>query len=189
MPRSVNRHEANTRPPEINTGKISSGHIVAGNRARDRERRSETPDQSTGQLLWLVFAVVVAGAPHLLHLHPWVPVIVLGIIGWRLIAAVQRWQLPNLWLRVPLTLFGFMAVMFSYRQVTGLAAGSALLLVMVAMKLLETRGHRDRAVVIFHLLFPVVRRVPARTGNLVLGLPAGRCFRDDGRAVPDRTHR
>ena len=141
----------------------------------DRERRSETPDQSTGQLLWLVFAVVVAGAPHLLHLHPWVPVIVLSIIAWRLLAATKRWQLPGLWLRIPLTLFGFMAVMFSYRQVTGLAAGSALLLVMVAMKLLETRGHRDRAVVIFicyFLLFTAFLREQAiwSTGYLLAGV-------------------
>lgn len=140
-----------------------------------RERRSETPDQSTGQLLWLVFAVVVAGAPHLLHLHPWVPVIVLGIVGWRLIAAVKRWQLPSLWLRIPLTLFGFVAVMFSYRQVTGLVAGSALLLVMVAMKLLETRGHRDRAVVIFicyFLLFAAFLREQAiwSSGYLMAGV-------------------
>jgi transglutaminase-like putative cysteine protease len=140
-----------------------------------RERRSETPDQSTGQLLWLAFAVIVAGAPHLLHLHPWVPVIVLGIIGWRLIAAVKRWQLPSLWLRIPLTLLGFVAVMFSYRQVTGLAAGSALLLVMVAMKLLETRGHRDRAVVIFicyFLLFTAFLREQAiwSSGYLMAGV-------------------
>jgi len=119
--------------------------------------------------------VVVAGSPHLLHLHPWVPVIVLGIIGWRLVAAVKRWQLPGLWLRIPLTLFGFLAVMFSYRQVTGLVAGSALLLVMVAMKLLETRGHRDRAVVIFicyFLLFAAFLREQAiwSTGYLLAGV-------------------
>lgn len=118
-----------------------------------RERRSESPAESTGQLLWLVFAVIVAGAPHLLHLHPWVPAIVLAITGWRLLAAARRWRLPSAWLRVPLTLTGFLAVLFSYRQVSGLAAGSALLLVMVSMKLLETRGHRDRAVVVFICYF------------------------------------
>ena len=118
-----------------------------------KERRAETPRESTGQLLWLVFAVIVAGAPHVLHLHPWVPAIVLVIIVWRLAAAGRRWRLPSNWVRIPLTLLGFLGVLFSYRQVSGLGAGSALLLVMVAMKLLETRGHRDRAVVVFICYF------------------------------------
>ncbi|MFQ5634256.1 MAG: DUF3488 and DUF4129 domain-containing transglutaminase family protein [Gammaproteobacteria bacterium] len=143
--------------------------------APSRERRMEAPGDSTGQLLWLIFAVVVARAPHLLHLHPWVPVIVLTMIGWRTAAAVRRWRLPSMWLRVPLTLLGFLAVLFSYRQVTGLAAGSALLLVMVSMKLLETRGQRDRAVVVFicyFLLFAAFLREQAiwSAGYLLTGV-------------------
>lgn len=140
-----------------------------------KERRAETPVASTGQLLWLVFAVIVSGAPHVLHLHPWVPVIVLAIIGWRLVAAARRWHLPSIWVRVPLTLIGFLAVLFSYRQVSGLGAGSALLLVMVSMKLLETRGHRDRAVVVFicyFLLFAAFLREQAiwSSGYLLAGV-------------------
>jgi len=140
-----------------------------------KERRAESPSESTGQLLWLVFAVLVAGTPHLLHLHPWVPVIVLTIISWRILAATRRWHLPSIWLRVPLTLFGFLAVLISYRQVSGLSAGSALLLVMVSMKLLETRGHRDRAVVVFicyFLLFAAFLREQAiwSAGYLLAGV-------------------
>jgi len=141
----------------------------------NKERRTETPVESTGQLLWLVFAVIVAGAPHVLHLQPWVPVIVLAIITWRLLAAARRWHLPSIWVRVPLTLLGFLAVLFSYRQVSGLGAGSALLLVMVSMKLLETRGHRDRAVVVFicyFLLFAAFLREQAiwSAGYLLAGV-------------------
>ena len=144
-------------------------------RRKKKDRRAETPTESTGQLLWLVFAVLVAGAPHLLHLHPWVPFIVLSIIAWRLFAATRRWSLPSIWVRVPLTLLGFLAVLFSYRQVSGLGAGSALLLVMVSMKLLETRGHRDRAVVVFicyFLLFAAFLREQAiwSAGYLLAGV-------------------
>jgi transglutaminase-like putative cysteine protease len=117
------------------------------------ERRSESPSESTGQLTWLIFAVLVAGGPHLLVVHPWVPVIVVGITGWRMLAAIYRWHLPSAWIRVPLTLLGFFGILASYRQISGLGAGSALLLVMISMKLLETRGHRDRAVVIFICYF------------------------------------
>ena len=118
-----------------------------------RERRTETPKASGGQLTWLVAAILITGAPHLLYVHPWVPFVVASILSWRIIAALKRWSLPSAWVRVPLTLLGFIGVLFSYRQVSGLSAGSALLLVMAAMKLLETRGHRDRAIVIFICYF------------------------------------
>jgi transglutaminase-like putative cysteine protease len=118
-----------------------------------KERRSEAPVESTGQLLWLVFAVMVAGAPHLLFVHPWVPVTIVALLTWRIAAATKRWKLPGLAIRLPLTLLGFIAVLFSYRKISGLDAGSALLLVMISLKLLETRGHRDRAVVVFICYF------------------------------------
>ena len=118
-----------------------------------RERRSETPNVSAGQLIWLVVAILLTGAPHLLHVHPWVPVVVVTLLLWRIIAALRRQPLPSIWIRVPLTVLGFLGVLFSYRQVSGLSAGSALLLIMAAMKLLETRGHRDRAIVIFICYF------------------------------------
>lgn len=118
-----------------------------------RDRRVETPVESTSQILWLIFAVMVAGAPHALYVHLWVPGIALSLITWRMVAAINRWKLPGLAIRVPLTLIGFMAVFFTYRKISGLDAGSSLLLVMTSLKLLETRGHRDRAVVVFICYF------------------------------------
>ena len=117
------------------------------------DRRTEAPVDSTSQLLWLLFAVMVAGAPHAPFVHPWIPLIVLTLAAWRLVAAINRWKLPGLAIRGSLTLLGFMAVLFTYRQISGLDAGSSLLLVMTSLKLLETRGHRDRAVVIFICYF------------------------------------
>jgi transglutaminase-like putative cysteine protease len=117
------------------------------------ERRLETPDDSTGQILWLCLAVLVTSTPHFFFVHTWVPAVVVAITSWRTIAAVKRWQLPGIWLRAPLTILGVAGVIASYRQISGLDAGSALLLVMVAMKLLETRGHRDRAVMVFTCYF------------------------------------
>ncbi len=131
------------------------------------ERRLESSAESTGQLLWLTAAVLVAVLPHVPHVHPWVPLLVFGITAWRLYAAYQRHGLPTAWVRVPLTLFGFAGILLTYRQVSGIDAGSGLLMVMVAMKLLETRGHRDRAVVVFicfFLLFAAFLREQALWG-------------------------
>ena len=119
----------------------------------DTERRREAPGQSAGQLVWLTLATVIAGLPHYVHMAPWIPPLALGIAGWRIHAAVTRRGLPGTWLRIPLTLLVFAAVVVTYRQVSGLDAGSALLLVMVSLKLLETRGSRDRAVVVFMCYF------------------------------------
>ncbi|HJP38844.1 MAG: DUF3488 and transglutaminase-like domain-containing protein [Gammaproteobacteria bacterium] len=129
-----------------------------------RERRLETPDISGGQLGWLVISIVLAGVPHILHIHPWIPIVVFSILVWRIVLALMRWPLPSAWIRVPLTMLGFIGVLFSYQQLSGLSAGSALLLIMVAMKLLETRGHRDRAIVVFicyFLLFSMFLREQA----------------------------
>ena len=131
-----------------------------------RERRQELPDQSAGQITWLVAAVGTAAAPHFPYVQPWVPAMVLIISAWRLVAAFRRWRLPRTWLRAPMTIAGFTLVMVSYRQISGLDAGSSLLLVMVAMKLLETRGSRDRAIVIFicyFLLFAAFLREQFKT--------------------------
>lgn len=118
-----------------------------------RDRRSELPAQSAGQIVWLTMAVIIAGLPHYPFLIPWVPALAFSIAVWRSITALKRWRLPPTWFRATLTVGTFAAVLGTYRQISGLDAGSALLLVMVSMKLLETRGHRDRAVVIFICYF------------------------------------
>jgi len=140
-----------------------------------RDQRTERPIESSGQLLWLTFAILLAGTPHFFFMHPWIPMTVLGIIGWRVIAAAKRWRLPSVGFRVSVTICGLAGILLSYRQISGLDAGSALLLVMVAMKLLETRGHRDRAVVVFicyFLLFTTFLREQAiwSAGYLVCGV-------------------
>ncbi|HHQ14137.1 MAG TPA: DUF3488 domain-containing protein, partial [Chromatiales bacterium] len=125
-------------------------HMKAG---PTRERRREAPAESVGQLGWLVAAIVICALPHVPYVHPWIPVMVLMVSGWRLWLAAARRPLPSGWLRVPLTLAAFTGILVTYRQISGIDAGSSLLLVMVAMKLLESRGRRDRAVVVFICYF------------------------------------
>lgn len=122
---------------------------------RTRDRR---------QLAWAALAVVFGGAPHLFSVVPWVPFVVLGSALWRIAAAARGWRLPSLWIRVPVTVAAFAGVLVSYRSVSGVEAGSALLLVMAGMKLLETRNERDRILVVliaYFLLFAVFLREQA----------------------------
>lgn len=120
--------------------------------------------QDRRQVAWAAAAVVFGGAPHLFSVVPWVPLLVLAIALWRIAAAARGWRLPSLWIRVPVTVLGFLGVLFSYRSVSGVEAGSALLLVMAGMKLLETRAERDRVLVVliaYFLLFAVFLREQA----------------------------
>jgi transglutaminase-like putative cysteine protease len=127
--------------------------LTTHERADDRRR-----------MAWAAAAMVFGGAPHLFSVVPWVPLVVLAIAVWRIAAAARGWPLPSLWLRVPVTLLAFAGVALSYRSVSGVEAGSALLLVMAGMKLLETRTERDRVLVVligYFLLFAVFLREQA----------------------------
>ncbi len=116
------------------------------------------------QMAWAAAALVFGGAPHMFAVVPWVPLVVLGIACWRILAAARGWPLPSLWIRLPITVGAFLAVAINYRSISGVEAGSALLLVMGGMKLLETRSERDRILVVFiglFLLFAVFLREQA----------------------------
>lgn len=116
---------------------------------------------SAWQLGWAAIAVLIGGAPHLLLVAPWITALLAGACVWRITAALRGWGLVSIWLRVPLTFFAFAGVVMTYRSVSGVDAGSALLLVMAAMKLLETRSVRDRVLLAFigyFLLFTVFLR-------------------------------
>ena len=103
---------------------------------------------SVAQLLWLCLLIAIVAAPHLDTLPFWISGIVLIAATWRLGAALGYWPLPGSILRGTLTLASTLAVGFTWRQISGLDAGSALLLLMLALKLLETHSARDRSLVV-----------------------------------------
>jgi transglutaminase-like putative cysteine protease len=96
----------------------------------------------------MVLASFTSGA--LLHIDrapPWCVGVALAAIAWHWLHGRGRLRLPPTALRLVLTLVLFAGIATSFRTLSGLAAGSALLLVMGAAKLLETRTRRDVAVV------------------------------------------
>ncbi len=97
----------------------------------------------------LFAGMLLVAAPLALHQPPWLS------LGWLLIALLPWWRLsrgrplPGPWLRVPLALVGFAAVLITYGGVHGRDPGVALLTTMIALKLLELRGLRDLYVAVF----------------------------------------
>jgi transglutaminase-like putative cysteine protease len=101
------------------------------------------------RLGWTVAGLAAAVAPHLAHLRGWVVAIALAVTAWRLLAEWRGFGLPGRWLRTAAAVAAGAGVLVSYRGVTGLDAGTALLVLMGTLKLLETRTPRDHIVLVF----------------------------------------
>jgi len=107
--------------------------------------------------LWLLLAALpVAALPHAWEQPLWVILLVLGAVAGRLWIHAQHTRLPAAWVMILLAL-GAGALTFNHFGTWfGQEAGTALLLVMVALKLLEIRSERDIVVSLLLGYFVVV---------------------------------
>jgi transglutaminase-like putative cysteine protease len=102
-----------------------------------------------GVLLALAAAIVA----HVASLPPWVTLLLLAAGTWRWTAYRRRWPLPTKWLRIGIAMTAMVAVFASYRTLNGIEAGTAFLVLMAGVKLLETRTSRDLTVLVFIAYF------------------------------------
>lgn len=104
-------------------------------------------------LAWVCAAYGSAVLLHLDRLPPWIPALALVAMIARMLIAVRGARLPGAWARVAFALLLTVGVLATFRTLNGLAAGSALLVSMGALKLLETRARRDDHVMLAVALF------------------------------------
>jgi transglutaminase-like putative cysteine protease len=118
------------------------------------------PRGTDGSLLaslpWSLAALCIAIAPHVPFLPPWITAAFLGCATWRYVVERRRRALPSSWVRGALALACFLGVFFTYSSISGVGPGSALLTIMAALKLLETRRRRDQFVLLFLSVFLVM---------------------------------
>lgn len=119
-------------------------------------RRSGTDGSLLNSLPWTLGALAFSVLPHVQFLPLWVTAIFLGCSAWRLQVERKRWRLPPAWIRVIFALLCFIGVLASYESVSGVGPGSALLAVMAALKLLETKKRRDQFVLLFISIFLIM---------------------------------
>lgn len=101
----------------------------------------------------LLGCVAIAYLPHLGHLPLWVGGVLAGCCG-GLLAVTAGWiAAPGRGLRVILAALGLTAVALQYGRINGADSGSALLTLMLGLKLLETRTGRDRILVVYLCFF------------------------------------
>lgn len=117
------------------------------------------PGEHLRRLGWTAAALSVSVAPHLPRMPAWVSLLTLACIGWRMLAAVRGWKAPWQLLRLLMAVAGFIAVVGTYGTVNGIEAGSALLVVMMDMKLLETWRRRDYQVLMFISYFLIMAQL------------------------------
>jgi transglutaminase-like putative cysteine protease len=101
------------------------------------------------RLLWAIGALSLAMLPHLDTIPMWVPLLAACVTVWRIVIELRAWRLPPRWLRITIAFGVLIGVAGSYRTLNGLEAGTALLVAMAGVKLLETRGARDYTILIF----------------------------------------
>jgi len=115
--------------------------------------RAEAGTQPLAGLAWLLAALAVGIAPHLPHLPAWVTLLLVAACAWRWSADRRGWPLAPKWLRLLALVVVPLAVLLAYRTINGIEAGTAFLVLMAAVKLLETRRPRDLTVLAFIAYF------------------------------------
>jgi transglutaminase-like putative cysteine protease len=119
-------------------------------------KRAGTDGSLLASLPWTLAALAFSIVPHVQYLPFWATFAFLACAAWRWQIERKRWRLPPAWLRIVLSLIFFIGVMASYNTISGVGPGSALLTVMAALKLLETKRRRDQFVLLFISIFLIM---------------------------------
>ncbi|MFQ3188659.1 MAG: transglutaminase-like putative cysteine protease [Gammaproteobacteria bacterium] len=121
-----------------------------------------------------IFAVCVCFlfsiTPHFFHLPLWVSGFVIVALGWRTLQNLGMIKALSKWIVVPLVLFGGVGVFAEYWTIVGRDAGLAFLTVMMSLKFLESRNHRDLLILIFLCYFLIATHFLYSQSILTAGL-------------------
>lgn len=110
-------------------------------------------DQRQMRDLEVLLLLVAVFAPFILWMPPWVSGCFLALLGFRAALAWSGRPLPSRPLRILLALAGLGAVIAAWGSPLGLRAGTALFLLMIAVKSLEQTAQRDREVTVLLCCF------------------------------------
>ncbi len=108
------------------------------------------------KMLWILLCEAAVILPHVPHMRIWVSLICGLIAGWGYLIVIRKWRHPGKLIRLALVVISCVAVAYSYDTLVGRDAGVALLVIMLSLKLLEIKTHRDVILFVFLGYFLVV---------------------------------
>ncbi len=103
---------------------------------------------------WQEFALLLAGlllvaAPHALNAPWWLILLTVLLYVWRGAGIWNRSLLPSRWMLIVIVALGTAGIWLEFRAIFGRLPGVMLLFMFSGLKLLESRGQRDAAAVVF----------------------------------------
>lgn len=117
--------------------------------------RAALPRDKADTLLLLGSALLVL-LPHARHLPPWISLLCGAVLSWRAAITLRGKRMPSSLVLLPIAVLAMIGVQTSYQTLLGRDAGVAMLVLLVAFKMLEMHARRDLFVVIFLCFFLVL---------------------------------
>jgi transglutaminase-like putative cysteine protease len=119
-------------------------------------RRALVLTRDKADTLLLLAGAVLVLAPHTLHLPLWVSLLCGATLVWRAAITLLGRRMPPGILLLPIAAAAMAGVFASYHTLLGRDAGVAMLVLLVAFKMLEMHARRDLFVVVFLCFFLVL---------------------------------
>jgi transglutaminase-like putative cysteine protease len=111
--------------------------------ARTMSPQATSSHLDVRNVMWLLAAMSFVVAPHLARLPQWVTIFFSVVIAWRAWIAWSALRSPPRLLMWAITVAAAVGTFLTYGRIFGREAGTTLLIIMAALKLLEMRSQRD----------------------------------------------
>lgn len=105
---------------------------------------------------WTLATIIATTFPHIFRVPVQISILVICVLLGRVYLHLTVKKMPKLWLKVILILLCFTVVLATFHTISGLEAGSSLLLTMIAVKTLEMNSVRDHLVLLVASFFTIV---------------------------------
>ena len=115
----------------------------------------QSPEVQPASLILLAGLLLVL-FPHYAHLPPWLSLVTTALVFWRACYDLIICAIPGKKVLFLLMLMLLAGILYSYHTLIGRNAGSAMLLGLLCLKLLEIHSFRDIAIIINLALFSIV---------------------------------
>ena len=122
-------------------------------RLRTQLRGYSVMSRDKSDTLLLLGSTLLVLIPHSLHLPAWVSLLCLATLAWRALITLGGRRMPSSLLVLPLAAGAMLGVWQTYHTILGKDPGVAMLVMLVAFKMLEMHARRDLFVVVFLCFF------------------------------------